>query len=117
MAYVKRTDGKISGVFRWPQDGIPEEYLADDAAEVVAYLAPPASPQTLSRTQVVRQLAKMGALDAARAAVANSSALVQELWNATTFHRDDPTLTALAESKLGMKPTDMDAFFVAASEL
>ena len=37
--YVERRGGSIVGVFANPQEGIPEEVLADDAPEVVAFLS------------------------------------------------------------------------------
>ncbi|QIG77997.1 hypothetical protein EVB74_049 [Rhizobium phage RHph_Y3_56_1] len=44
MPYVIRNaDGEIAGLFEQPQDGRAEEFLPDDAAEVVAFVNPPIS--------------------------------------------------------------------------
>lgn len=38
MPYIKRNEaGQICGYFTAPQDGVPEEWLDDGAAELVAY--------------------------------------------------------------------------------
>src|SRR5262245_38845628 len=49
MPYVARTGGVVVGVFTWPQPGLAEELLADNNAEVLAYLASLVPGGTLQR--------------------------------------------------------------------
>jgi len=42
--FVQRIDGEITGLFANAQPGLAEEWLEDDAPEVVAYNTPPLEP-------------------------------------------------------------------------
>lgn len=51
MPYVQRTDGVIIGLYAQPQPDYAEEFIADDAPELVAYLTPSpleTAPDTLA---------------------------------------------------------------------
>jgi hypothetical protein len=44
MPFVERVNGVVNGVYQNLQPGYAEEFLADDDAEVVAFLNPPPPP-------------------------------------------------------------------------
>ena len=46
MAWVQRVNGVVTGCYAKRQEGVAEEELADNHAEVIAYLAPPAPSAT-----------------------------------------------------------------------
>lgn len=76
-----------------------------------------AIPQSVTNTQLKRQLDAMGKLSAAQTAVSQAGGLTMELWyGAGTFNRTDPLLTAMA-SVIGMSSADVDAAFIAAAKL
>ncbi len=54
MPYVQRTNGTVTGLYANPQKGYAEEFLADDNAEVIAFLNP-ARPKGLDDYQAVRR--------------------------------------------------------------
>lgn len=66
MVYVLRNaEGAVCAVFRGKQPGIAEEYLPEDNAEIVSYLAPPVPP--ISDRQFSQQLAIVGTISEAEA--------------------------------------------------
>lgn len=80
MAYVERDrEGAIKGVYLAMQPGIAEEEVADDAAEVVAFLTP---RRLVPKGVIVERLIAAGKIEAARAALAQISVADQERWNA-----------------------------------
>nr|WP_063805899.1 hypothetical protein [Rhizobium altiplani] len=61
MAYVQRESGTVVSVYRNPQEGFAEEALADDNAEVAAFLNPPPPPvDSVSARQFKMQLVIAG---------------------------------------------------------
>lgn len=94
MAYVQRDgQGAIKGVYRAAQPGIAEEEVADDAAEVVAFLTP---RRLIPKGVIVERLIAAGKIEAARAALATLSVADQERWNAKpAVYSDDPRALAL----------------------
>jgi hypothetical protein len=49
MPYVERRDGKVIGLYANKQSGYAEEFLADNDAEIVAFLNPPPSNADVNR--------------------------------------------------------------------
>lgn len=79
--------------------------------------APPVVPQFIQRSQGIRQLNAIGKLSQALAVLNSATPLQQQLWYSPTWGRNDPDLTGLAKSALGMTDTDIDNFFLAASQI
>lgn len=100
MAYVQRNEaGAIVGVYRAPQyeaDGtspIAIEQMADDAAEVVAFVTP---RRLVPKGLIVERLIAAGKIEAARAALTTLSVADQERWNAKpAVYADDERARAL----------------------
>lgn len=87
--------------------------LTVDAATVAAL----AVPVSVTNAQLKRQLAALGKLSAAQAAVSQAGGLTLELWyGAGTFNRTDPLLNQMAAA-IGMSSAGVDAAFIAASKL
>lgn len=87
--------GAIKGAYRQMQPGVAEEELADDAAEVVAFLNPPVR-RLIPKGVIVERLIAAGKIEAARAALATLSVADQERWNAKpAVYSDDPRALAL----------------------
>jgi len=63
MAYVERNEGSIVGVYAKPQPGLAEEQLADDNAEVVAFLSAPAAAAQEAETRADEIVAAPGFAD------------------------------------------------------
>jgi hypothetical protein len=59
MPYVQRANGKIVGVYAQRQPGYAEEWLADDDAEVLAYLNPPPPPPDNYKPMIRRRADKL----------------------------------------------------------
>jgi hypothetical protein len=122
MSYVERMNGKIVGLYANPQPGLAEEFLADDDAELVAYLNPPAPvPQTVSMAQA--RLALIGAglfstIDAGLKALPEpqrTTALTA--WEyAPTVSRNGALVTTLA-GQFGLTEAQLDALFTAAAAI
>ncbi len=115
MPYVERRNGVIVGVYANPQPGYAVEFLADNAAELLAFMAAPV-PQSVSRFQAKAALASIGKLDDADAAVAASNdPLLQLAWaEAPDFPRNSAGINALAPA-LGLSQADLDDLFIAAA--
>lgn len=136
MPYVQRDGNEnIIGVFAQPQPGSAEEYLADDHADVLAFLAP--KVRTISRRQFYTALAlaetitAQEALDgmagnALPAALAAMVDAVQDpteqfvarglLLAASDFRRDHPLVSQIGAAQ-GMTEQQIDAFFATAASL
>lgn len=114
--FVQRDeDNKICGVFALPQPDYATEELADDNAEVVAFLNPPVKFVTARQFGV--QLAILGLMPQVEAWVAQQNAQTQWAFNRSgTFVRDDPMMEA-GFTALGFTKEQIDAFFEAASLL
>ena len=87
-----------------PLDHPQERWLIDGSGSVTVDPAP-TLPTELKRTQIMRQLAAVGKLEAARAIISSDStpALTKELWKADDWHLSDvssadyaPMLAALS---------------------
>jgi len=52
MPYVSREAGIVTGVMRWPSPDIPEEFLADEDAEVLAYRNRPEPPAPMTAEEL-----------------------------------------------------------------
>jgi hypothetical protein len=118
MCYVRRDgSGNIVGVFAWPQDDAVEQ-LADDNADVVAFLNPPAIvPQTVSRMQAMVALSRAGLLTPVQTWVAGQDAEIQLIWNNAPDFSRDSTLLANAAAALGLTAAQVDALFVSAAAI
>jgi hypothetical protein len=123
MPYIQRRDGRVVGAYANPQpqpDGtdLAPEFLADDHADVVAFLNPPPGvPRQVPRWQARRALLNAGLLDAVEAAVAAADRHVQITWeDAPNIVRDSPFIAAIAPS-LELTDAQIDALFVAAAEI
>lgn len=135
MVFVQRENGAVVGVFRNPQEGYAEEELADDNAEVLAFLNPPEPIAPISRRQFFQQAAVSGiiteieALAAVTTGALPSSILAfistlpadqqfgaKMLFAVNEFNRASPMANAFG-STLGMTPEQIDEFFTAAAQL
>jgi hypothetical protein len=122
MPYVERREGKIAGLYANPQPGYAEEFLADDHAEVVAYLNPPAPvPQSVSMAQARLALIGTGlfsAIDAGLKALPEpqrTTALTA--WEyAPTVSRNGALVTTLA-GQFGLTDKQLDDLFFAAAAI
>ena len=133
--YVQRTNGKITTASRYPLEGVTEE-LADDDAELVAYLKRDIAPTIISDRQFFHALALSGlitqdeALDAVKygtppaameavlltlnpADQFNARMLIE---GATSFSRNNP-LVALFGASSGMTDEQIDQLWALASSL
>lgn len=130
MAYVQRSEGRISGVYTNPQLGYAEEWCDDGNEEVIAFLASVTPIEDISRRQFFQQLAIEGAITEAEAlaAVANgaipealSNMIVQLpqdqrftarmlICGATMFERRHQ-MTALIGSMYGWDSAQLDNFW------
>lgn len=63
MPYVQRSAGLVTGIFANAQPGYAEEWLADDHAEVMAFLSL-GVPQTIARHQGLLALLDVGITEA-----------------------------------------------------
>lgn len=95
MFIERDQQGAIKGAYRQAQPGYAEEEIADDAAELVAFLNPPVR-RMVSKGVIVERLIAAGKIEAARAALATLSVADQERWNAKpAVYADDPRALAL----------------------
>lgn len=114
--WVHREGDKIVWAGQYEQPGYTES-IADDDADLLAFLAPPV-PASISNAQLKRQLAADSKLDAAKTAVEAADGLAQALWyGAATFERTDPLLVGLATALGYDTDAKLDAFFVSAAKL
>jgi|GEM_PF-1412149 len=96
MPYVQRNQSQqVIGIFEQPQPGYAEEFLADDHADVVAFLTPPITATPL---QVRRALLAAGLLATVEAIVESAGGETKIAWDwATEFRSDSPMLLAMAQ--------------------
>jgi hypothetical protein len=118
MPYVQRHDGKIVGVYANLQEGYAEELLPDDNEEVFDFFNPPPLPvESVSARQFKLQLLAAGLLDEVDAWIASQSKAVQIAYEYSgTFVRTEPMM-ASGFAAMGFTEEQIDAFFLAASEL
>lgn len=97
--FVKRNDdGKITGHFANLQPGIAEEEVADDNADLLAFINPP-KRRRVDRRTIIERLAAANLLDEAEAALLAAPTITRWKWNTALegVYFDDPeTLTFLA---------------------
>ncbi|WP_051376929.1 hypothetical protein [Agrobacterium tumefaciens] len=117
MPYVERTNGAITGAYAMLQSGYAEEFVADDNAELVAFLnrEPPAQPITRRqlRLTLVRNGISLAGVEAAIAAMPDGleKEEAQIEWaDASTFNRDHPTLLLIAAA-LGLTEVQVNAMW------
>jgi hypothetical protein len=123
----RRDDNAIASRHEEPQAGYAEEALAEDAEEMVAWMAEhgvPAAgvamvPQRVTSGSFVRALYELGQLDAVEAAIAGAlqqgNRLPDLLFrHASQFERDHALVAAIGAAA-GLKPADIDAVFVKAA--
>lgn len=102
-------DGKVRTGYTLSRDG--ETVVAD------ATFTDPPVPAEVSRMQAKQALRIAGKLDAVETAVADASDEVKIYWaDASSFHRDHPTLQALATA-LQMTSDEVDDLFRAAAAI
>lgn len=113
VAYVHRDrQGAIAGVYDTPQPGISTELVAADDPAVLLFRA-----STVTALQAKIALAGAGMLAGVEAWVALQSAEVQLRWErATQFDRNSQFIVD-AVAGLGLTAAEMDALFVAASQI
>ncbi|NTS31250.1 hypothetical protein HQ945_08280 [Phyllobacterium sp. BT25] len=138
MPYVTRdVDGVVDGLYANLQPGWAEEWLEDDAAEVVAFLNPPPPiPGTISDRQFFQQLAIMGLITEEEALAYVSTGALPSAFNdfigslpepqrfnakmliigAQTFQRSHP-LVAQFGAMNGMSSAQIDDLWREASTL
>jgi len=116
--YVQRENGTITGVYRNLQKGFAEEELADDNAEVLAFLNPPAPPvKNVSARQFKMQLVIAGIKSQVDAWISQQGELVQIAYEFSgSFVRTEPMM-ATGFSAMGFTEEQIDAFFTAAAGL
>lgn len=116
--YVQRNDqGRIVACFVNPQEFATEE-VADDAADLLDFLAPPA-PMVVSRAQGEIALHRAGRLAQVEAYIADpaTNPEVRIWWHrGQDFRRDSVTLLTVA-SALGWTPEELVGLFTMASEI
>jgi hypothetical protein len=117
--WVLRRDGVIWSRNACQQiglDGQPlpdQEYLEDDAPELIALREAEANPvpRTAAAGDFMRALYELGWYDDAKAAVEAAGGLAQILWDrAATFERNHP-LVAQTATAIGKTPDDLDDLF------
>lgn len=120
MPYIERTNGAITGAYAMLQSGYAEEFVAEDNAELVAFLNrdPPAQPITRRqlRLTLVRNGISLAGVEAAIAATPDGleKEEAQIEWaDASTFNREHPTLLLIAAA-LGLTDTQIDAMWAEA---
>lgn len=137
MPWVLRNpDNSIRVAYGYRQDDLAGlEQVADDAAELVAFLNRPAVPAEISRRQCARAMYARGLISVAEAKAMTKSgdmpamvaAMVAQMpagqrdiaeidFAADTYLRTNPLLIALMTAT-GASSADIDAFFVQAAAL
>lgn len=123
MPYVQRDgNGSINGAFANPQPGYAEEFLADDSAEVMAFLSP--NPfRDIPRPSFLFMMSRMGITEAQvegligqmPAGDARDLALIV-FKNQQTFKRDNSLLQTLTKAA-GLTDEQVDTAWRAAEQL
>jgi hypothetical protein len=117
VPHVSRSSGTINGLYEQFQEGLAEEFLPADDAEVVAFENAPAIVFAVSARQFKLQLLAMGLLDAVNAWVSSQSRAVQIAYEYSgTFVKDSPMMQDGFHA-MGFTTQQLDAFFDAASTL
>lgn len=118
MPYVMRNaDGDICGLFEQRQEGSAEEHLGADDQAVIAYLNKPLPVSSVSARQFRLKLRRSGLLDQVKAWVAMQDGETQDAFEYSgTFVKDSPMMVA-GFTAMGLTTQQVDAFFVAASQL
>lgn len=99
MPYVERDGGVIVAVYARPQPGRAEEALADNDAELVAFLTP--APAPIRKTLIIERMTD-AEIDAARAARTSMPARDQETWDAATqIEPDDARIVGFFTTLFG----------------
>ncbi|NSZ61883.1 hypothetical protein G6L16_000875 [Agrobacterium tumefaciens] len=119
--YVQRDDlGIIVGLYANQQEGIADEFLEEDAPEVIAFLTPPKVFEPITRRQLrltlVRKGISLAGVEAAIAAMPEGLAKEEariEWADASTFSRNHPTLLLIAAA-LGLTEAQIDAMWAEA---
>lgn len=62
MPYVQRQNGKVVGLFAQPQPGLAEELLADNHADVIAFLNPVVDVSALDTATINAALMQEGSI-------------------------------------------------------
>jgi hypothetical protein len=123
MPYIERREGVIFGVYANLQPGYAEEFLADDDAEVVAYLNPPPPFRDIPRPSFLFMMSKMGVTEAQVEGLigqmpegdARDLALIV-FKNQQTFKRDNSLLNTLTAAA-GLTSEQVDTAWRAAEQL
>lgn len=118
MVYVQRDEAwTVIGLYANQQEGLAEEYLEDDAPEVIAFLNPPEVLPPITKRQLRLTLVRNGiALSTVETAIASMpEGLPKEEarieWaDASTFNRNHPTLLLIAVV-LGLTEEQVDAMW------
>jgi|SRR4051812_4084463 hypothetical protein len=110
--FVDRRDGVIVACYGIQQHEGHEE-LADDAADLVAFLERINNPvpQAASSGDFMRALYELGWYDNAKAAVEMAGGLAKILWDrAATFERQHPMVAQISQA-IGKNSDDLDELF------
>lgn len=121
MIFAQRLNGVITGAFRNPQPGYAEEELADDNAEVLAFLNPPAGTPDLAPYQFRSMLqlsGKAGDLTDFIAALPDPQRTIAQakLEYSLVFKRDNDLVEA-ARQALGLTDGQLDALWLQAASI
>jgi hypothetical protein len=125
MPYVERNAaGSVFALYACPQEGVAEEYLSDDAPEVLEYLNPQPLPTMvpLSRLTFWLAAAEVGVtkagirahIDAMPEGVEKFQALAY-LEEAQVYRRNDPLLIQMAAVE-GITEPELDALWTWAAQ-
>jgi hypothetical protein len=118
MAYIARNqDGSIRAVCGVLQPEFAEEWLPDDDPNVIAYLNPNRSVDSVSARQFKLQLLSAGLLNQVDVWVKTQSQAVQIAYEYSgSFVRTEPMMAA-GFAAMGFTNQQIDDFFNAASKL
>lgn len=116
--FVERSNGSVVGIYAYSCQGIAEEEIAEDDADVVAFLNPPPPPvDTVSARQFKLQLFAAGLLDAVDAWVAQQPRDIRIAYEYSgTFVKGSPMMAA-GFAAMGFTAEQIDGFFAAAAAL
>jgi hypothetical protein len=123
MPYVERREGVVFGLYANAQPGYAEEFLADDDADVFAYLNPPVPFRDIPRPSFLFMMSKMGISETQvegligqmPAGDARDLALIV-FKNQQTFKRDNTLLQTLTAAA-GLTSEQVDTAWRAAEQL
>lgn len=117
MKYVKRDDnGRVTGYQSHPGNGF-DEALADDHPDLLAYIAGPIVPQSVTPLQARKALRQANLYDTVMAWIGQQSDEVQETWEyALEIRRDNPIIADVAAA-LELTEQQVDDLFILAAGL